>query len=387
MTPDEAEIELSVVRQMLEQSALSALNVLHYLYLWAFLGLGAAAVSEALLFRGLPDLIPRVWFVETAIGCLATAWLRRREVRRVRVVTALERVFFRAWAAIWVTDFVVIALMLAGAPIHGETFFFLAGLGLFASGAVAGSWEAYFSAALWWLGGALALVFPQQSFLILSGLFLVAFVIPIHLFVIRHRNRVATGAGAASQTDEIAAPNPAFSVGDILDLHSESTGHFWMFLAIWGGVGSVLELTSHLLAREGRYEDIKTLWSVGCFFGVALIVFLGSRAQAHRRSFIVGALFNTWLGVLLTLFSMLLVSRMLEVDLTRGAFALIIASGLSMTGALLRWRSFYVAAALFWFGGCFILFWPAGQFLLGAGLMLGGEVYPALTLRAAEQAS
>ena len=254
----EAVLQLRLAEDMVEQFGRTVGSIWKYLYLWGLLAIGACAVSQVLLVRGRYEAIPLVWLFEVVVGSAATLFIRRREVRRHRIVTPIDRASISACAALGISTGVLLVLLLLGVPIWIALPFMLSALVVFAIGAITDWWECYASAVVWWAGGILGLIRPLDSFLLMIPLLLLGTLAPAFLLERRLRR---VGSPGAPREGEGRPRRQRFPVSDTaalrhgLDEARTSVGRFWMCLALTGILGAGVEVVVYCFILTGRPAD------------------------------------------------------------------------------------------------------------------------------------
>lgn len=391
----EAAAQLRLVDDMVAQFGRTVGSIWKYLYAVGVLGIAACAVSQVLLVRGRDADIPLVWFIEVIVASAVMLFLRRREVRQHRIVTPIDRASIAVAAAYAISTLVIGVLLLFGVRVWIALSFLLAGLSIFVCGVITGWRECFASAAVWWVGGVFGLARPLESFLLMIGLLLLGTLLPARLLERRLRH-------LASPSDPPHKPVSAVRAGGLppdldprglqprLAESRTSSGNFWQCLAVIGAVGSAVELVVHFLAATGRLDDALLSRAMFCAFSLSVVLLLGGdvliscKASTEGHAFTAKVAFGTWLAVSLTGVILSLASWAFWPEIAGGLFAIAPATGAFIIARVLFSRPFYVAAALLWVGGAWLSLRPESQLFVGPGLMLGGLLLPAVTLRTAE---
>lgn len=394
----DAAIQLRLVDDMVAQFGRTVGSIWKYLYAVGFLGIVACAVSQVLLIRGRTADIPLVWFIEVILASAAMLFLRRREVREHRIVTPIDRASIAVAAAYMISTLVIGLLLFFGVRVWIALAFLLAALSIFTCGVITGWRECYASSAVWWVGGVFGLARPLESFLLMIGLLLLGTLLPARLLERRLRYLASPSdppQGTVTAVEDVEASHAVDARG-LRSLLAETrpfSGRFWQCLAVVGAVGAGVELVVHFLSDAGRPGD--ALLSRAIFYGLSftVVLLLGGDILANRgapadgHTFAAKVAFGTWLAVSVTGVILSLASWVFWPEVAGGLFAIAHAMGIFIVARVFFSRPFYVAATLLWVGGAWLTLRPESQVFVGPGLMLGGLLLPALTLRAADAAA
>jgi len=165
-----------------------------------------------------------------------------------------------------------------------------------------------------------------------------------------------------------------------------SAGEHWVPFFIWGIFGVFAAAISHYQILTQNYEQIAITWNIYWPVCLGLTIFYQSKKcrQARKRSFVDRSLCITWIGIMITM-SVLIASAaglgVFHPKFIPGVIAFILGAGVLISGGLLEFPPLYFSAAIWWIGGFFMILFPSQAFLVEAGLLLGGYIFPAYLLR------
>lgn len=379
MTEDSARRELRLLRGVLDVGPAPGVGMPGR-WMWVPLLLAACLACQWLGTVGRSDLILPVWVLTFALGSSLHMWLRRRARHAVRATTRADRAFGSLWGAVFLTDFIILSLALAGAASNPVSLAFLAGFGLFSTGVIFGGWELYAGAVVWWLSGMAALVLPQHLSGVTAGAIIVGLLAPL---VLAWR-RVYQGP---NPTESISGASPADDVQFVRNALADtdnSSGRLWLFLVIAGIAGSLAQLESFSLLAEGpsRYPDIWVLWMLVYLFNIVLLLLLGwEHVRGLTASFVPRATFRIFMGLNLTFLALSLPCWWFGVYVGPGDAPLMGAVAFFTCAAMLRAWPLYASAALYWVASTWMNIDVRSAVFIGAGLHFLGQVIPGLLMR------
>lgn len=175
-------------------------------------------------------------------------------------------------------------------------------------------------------------------------------------------------------------------IRQMIEQTRRSTGQHWTEFFIWGFFGILASLASHVLMVMERYEDIGIPWIL--YMPICLVLtLLVEWRKTHRtriRTFVGRAIGLTWTAITVTILLVWFASGVLgavPLMFTGGMIALLIGAGVFSTGAMTESRPLYLAAALWWAGGIFMMIRPREMFLIEIVLLLFGMLLPGYLLR------
>jgi hypothetical protein len=185
--------------------------------------------------------------------------------------------------------------------------------------------------------------------------------------------------------DDATALDQLSAIRAMINDTRRSAAHHWMYLLIWGGLGVVAALASHVLLHTPHDAAIWLVWLAYSLVGSVVSSAFGLRAErrARTRTFIDRIMSAVWnaIGITIILLWLAALIGALPVQFLPAMIVLVAASGLCVMGAVLEFWMLYAAAGLWWAGGVYTLFHPMESFLVVAVLIVLGYLVPAAMLR------
>ena len=205
MKENDAELELSVIRTIMEDSRNAVYDSGIQGIFWSVLIAVILIVNYAILIMGLGyQYIGLSWFVLTLIGSVISIFISIKEKKIIRVKTFAGRILTSIWIAIGVSN--TIMAFAAAVPRAFDYLYIVPldcivfGVGFYVCSVIIQMKLLRFLTYIWWVGGVAFIFFPSIHCLLFFSLMLIASII-IPALQNRKKWKKTVAADAAGNTN------------------------------------------------------------------------------------------------------------------------------------------------------------------------------------------
>ena len=182
MSDDVASLEeLRAIRSMIAETRRSTGRDWVYLVVWGALGVVASLISQMIVGTTHEQGLWLVWAVYGIAGNIVSSLFARHEERQTRIRTFASRALSTTWTAIGVTVAVIWIVAIYGplpAVLIPGLVALLIAIGVSVMGVLLEFTPLYAAAVLWWVGGLVMLLRPDEAFALLTGLLVLGYLAP-----------------------------------------------------------------------------------------------------------------------------------------------------------------------------------------------------------------